>query len=166
MIKAVLRPIRFGWHFFWDVTRFLCFEGRWSHSRMHGDVIEAVLNYVDPEVASLVRRQLRHTYFLDTAPRGLINVFWFYEKDRLPHIEDQSYFDRLFKVEIFVGNRRHISMVTFFEGRIFSVEFKKPRGFFKGEKYRIGKVTDGKPSDTYTRVIDRAEHGKETEGNP
>ena len=38
--------------------------------------------------------------------------------------------------------------------------------FFVGKDIKIGSVTRGEPKDTFAAVIDRAEHGRETDENP
>ncbi len=97
---------------------------------------------------------------------GRINVFFFYDEDALPLLPRPDFDDRLYQVELFVERRKYRAHVNFYEGRIHSVELKKPRSFFEGKDYVIGEVSEGKPSQSYTGVIDRAAHGKETDNNP
>lgn len=95
---------------------------------------------------------------------GRINAFYFREK--VPLIDDPGYSDKLFKVELFIEGKKHTAHVTFYKGRIFSVELKIPRKLYKDKEYRVGAVTEGRPKDTFTAVIDRAAHGMETDINP
>ncbi len=149
-----------------DILGFLFREGRWSADQMHLDLIEAVLKKIDPDLARLVESQLRYKYFFDWMSKGKINVFRFYNQGQLPLITESDFADKLYKVELFIENKKHVALVTFYKGRIFSVELKKPRRFFNGKIYLVGEVREGKSNETYTSVIDRAAHGKETEINP
>jgi hypothetical protein len=97
---------------------------------------------------------------------GRINVFFFFDVGGLPLISDTAFEDRLFKVSIFIGDQKYMAHVSFYKRRIHCIELKKPRRFFKGMIYRVGTVMEGKPSDSFTGVIDRAEHSKETDDNP
>ena len=148
-----------------DVPRYIFCEGQWSIDRIHADIIEAVLLHLDSGDSECIRAQINHRYFFSWMSSGRINVFFFYRRDQLPLIPGLEFMDCLFKVQLKVDNRRYCAHVTFYKGRIFSVEFKKPRKFFLGKEYSIGAVTRGEPKDTFTRIIDRAEHGHETDDN-
>lgn len=133
---------------------------------MHLAIIDVVLQQLPNEIAEIVRTQLSHRYSYSWMSDGRINVFFFYDEGGLPLISDPEFEDRLFKVDLVVDARRYVAQVAFIHGRIHRVELKKPRKFFLGKEYRIGAVKAGKPSDSFTGVIDRAAHGKETEFNP
>ncbi len=154
------------WNFFWDSLRILTKEGARTADPMHFTLIDAVLQKLDSDSAKNLRKQLKHRYYFSWMSDGRINVFRFYDQHRLPLISDTSFADKLYKVELFVENKKHIALVTFYERRIYSIEFKKPRKFFKGKPYRVGSVMEGKPKESYTAAIDRAAHGKEMEINP
>lgn len=163
MIKSA---IKFSWAYFWDAWRFIEREGRWQADSMHLDIIEAVLDSLGAGSADLVRQQLSHRYFFSWMSDGRINVFFFYDEEALPLLPRPDFDDRLYRVELFVEGKKQWAQVAFFQCRIHRIELKKSRGFFKGKAYKIGEVSEGKSTDTYTRVIDRAAHGKETENNP
>jgi hypothetical protein len=165
VVSELVREIRFAWEYLMDVLRFLCREGCWSIDKIHADIIQAVLLCFEPNLAQCVRAQLEHRYFLSWMSSGRINVFFFYRPGCLPLLPCPEFTDYLFKVQLKIDGRRYRAQVTFYEGRIFSVEFKKPRKFFLGKEYSIGEVTRGEPKDTFTRTIDRAEHGHETDDN-
>lgn len=114
----------------------------------------------------MARAQLEQRYFFSWMSDGRINVFFFYDEDGLPTIRDPAFEDRLYKVELFVDGRKQWANVSFFEGRVHCVELKKPRKHFKGKRYTVGAVKESEPSESFTGVIDRAIHGKETETNP
>lgn len=158
--------LRRAWRYFFDGWRFVEGAGRWSADPIHMDLIETVLATLPIGIAATVRQQLEQRYFFSWMSDGRINVFFFYDERGLPLINDSSFDDRLFKVDLLVDGRRHKAQVGFYKGRIHRVELKKPRSFFKDKSYRLGAVAEGKPTDSFTRAIDRADHGKETDINP
>jgi hypothetical protein len=97
---------------------------------------------------------------------GRINRIFFSRPDLLPVINDPSFADKLFRVELLIGGKKHLAHVTFYEGRIFSVELKEPRKSYKDKQFRIGVVSEGKTKDSFAEVVDRAAHGRNTEINP
>lgn len=97
---------------------------------------------------------------------GRINVFYFYDVKKIPLIADPEFANKLYRIELFIDGKRHVAQVTFYMGRIFSVELKIPRKSYKDKEYRVGVVTEGQPKDSFTKVIDRAAHGRATETNP
>ena len=133
---------------------------------MHLDIIEAVLSNLPTNIAEIVRAQLDCRYFFSWMMDGRVNVFFFYDKRELLLIEDPAFEDHLFKVEILVEGRKHVAHVSFFERRIHCVELKKPRSFFIGKSYVVLTVKEGKPTESYTNIIDRVEHGKKAEFKP
>lgn len=159
-----LEPIKLAWWYF----SYAFYFGYGSHKadQMHLDIIDAVLSELPAEVAETVRAQLAQRYFLSWMSDGRINVFFFFDEGGLPLLSSNAFQDRLFKVQVFVEEQKLMAHVSFYKGRIHCVELKKPRRFFKGKKFRVGSVKEGKPADSFTGVIDRAEHGKETDYNP
>ena len=159
-----IEPLRLAW---WYISHAL-FLGAGDHKadQMHLDIVEAVLGALDVDHANTVREQLVKRYFFSWMSDGRVNVFFFYDENGLKLIKDESFEDRLFKVELFVDGRRYVAQVGFYKGRIHRVELKKPRSFFRDKAYRVGAVTEGDPSKSYAAAIDRAEHGRETEINP
>ncbi len=162
----LMTALKFSWHYFWDAWRFAEREGRWRADPVHLDLIEAVLDHLGSDIATVTREQLSRRYFFSWMSDGRINVFFFYDEDSLSLLPRPDFDDRLYQVELFVEKRKYRAHVNFYEGRIHSVELKKPRSFFKGKDYAIGEVSEGKPSQSFTGVIDRAAHGKETDNNP
>lgn len=147
----------------------LCYlwgEGDWKLRPLHQQVIEALVAYLDAEKGSKIKLQLEQQYFMQFIPEGRINTFFFRKLPNHLLILDPAFQDCLFKIEVFVDGRKHYAQVTFAKGRIWSIEFKKPHKFFKGKNVRVGLVKHGKSKDTFTTVIDRAAHGRETDENP
>jgi hypothetical protein len=162
LISTIFVPLR-------ALNRMDCYlwgKGDWKLRTLHQAVIDKLLTFLDAEKSSKIRTQLEQKYFMQFIPDGRINTFFF---DNLPNnllIDDSAFQDCLFKVEVFVDGRKQHAHVTFVKGRIFSVEFKKPHKFFVGKYIKIGSVSPGRPNDTFTAIIDRAAHGRETEENP
>ena len=162
----VLTPIRKSWITFCDILTYLSGEGDWKLRPLHQAVIDRLLTYLDAATSSKIRSQLDQNYFMQFMPDGRINTFFF---NNLPDhllITDPTFQHCLFKVEIIADGRKQHGQVIFYGGRIFSVEFKKPHKFFADKDIKIGAVISGKSKDTFTAVLDRAEHGRETGHNP
>lgn len=154
------------WTYFWDTWHFLERAGRWSLDPIHQDVLEAVLNTFPEVIAQEVRRQLEYRYFLSWMSEGRVNVLFFYNENEIPLISVGEYCNRLYKVDIIVEGIWQKVNIVFTRGRIHRIEFMKPSSYFKGKNYCVGAVSIGKSSNSFTRIIDRGEHGKETEINP
>ena len=159
-------PITLLWATFCDILSYLWREGDWRLRPLHQAVINRLLTCLDSSTSSKIRSQLEQKYFMQFIPEGRINTFFFKNLSDDLLISDPAFQDCLFKVEVFADGRKQRAQVTFYKGRIFSVEFKKPHKFFVGKDIKIGSVTLGKPKDTFTAVIDRAAHGQETDNNP
>jgi hypothetical protein len=112
----------------------------------------------------VLRSQLNQKYFVERVPAGRINVFRFYQDQSERQIEDPAFSDMLLNVRITVDGREQTAHVTFRKGCIFSLEFKKPGDFYDGKSLTVLDVKPGTPSQTYTRAIDRMEHGADDNG--
>ncbi len=143
----------------WDFLHFLSGDGSWRLRPLEEDVIEAVINELSPSIATLVRRQLEQAFFIERIPAGRINVLRFYRVDDSVRIRETDFSDKLFKVRLIVEGHSETAHVTFYEGHIFSIEFKNPSRFYVGKKVEIRSVAGGAPENSYTREIDEAEHG-------
>jgi hypothetical protein len=152
---------------FSHVEIFLFGQGSWSLKNHEKIVLDAALNALEPNIRSIMEKQLSQDYFVDRiSPGKRIVTFRFYEKDKSLIINDKEYSDLLLKVEIIIDGKKQTAHATFYNGYIYGLEFKKPYKFYKDKEINVGGVKIGKSGDTYTRVIDRAEHGKETDYNP
>jgi hypothetical protein len=98
-------------------------------------------------------------------PRRIASVLRFYEPDSRFALAQPEFLDRLAKVQMEIDGHRQNAHVTFYKGYIFAVEFKKTRRFYAGKHIVIGGVSPGKPGDSYTRSIDRLEHGRDDEAS-
>ena len=144
---------------FLHLLHYLSGEGTWQLRPLEKLVIDAVINELSPPTAGLVRRQLEQPLFIERIPAGRINVLRYYRLDESLRISEADFSDKLFKVRIAVDGNGQTAHVTFYEGYIFSVEFKNPSRFYVGKKIELRGVATGAPGHSYTREIDEAEHG-------
>jgi len=114
---------------------------------------------LDERARKLVGQQLAQRYFIERS-NNRINRFSFYDPNDDLRVPDEAFSDLLIKVKFRVDGRRQTAHVTFYKGNLFSIEFKKPGKFYLGKNLEIGDVEIGKPSQSFTRAIDRLEHGK------
>jgi hypothetical protein len=159
-------PITRLWEAFCDILTYLEGAGGWKLRSLHQAVIDRVVSFCDPATSSKIILQLEQKYFVQFMPKGQISTFFF---KRLPEellIPDPKFLNCLFKVELIVDGRKQHANVIFVKGRILSIEFKKPYEFYMGKDVKIGEVAEGQPKDSFTAIIDRAEHGRETDENP
>lgn len=148
-------------HRLWDFLHYLCCDGSWTLFEHEKALISAVLDYLDEPFASLVKSQLEKSYFIERM-NGRICVFRFYAgyiKDHQHRIKDAAFEDLLLKVSVNVDGKKETMHVTFYEGYLFSMEFKQPSGSYRNKSVQIQQVKLGKSKETYTIEIDREEHG-------
>jgi hypothetical protein len=126
-------------------------------------LLNAFLPTLNAEIHSIIEQQLSKPYKISFFNDGRISPFYFKNPKLTPEllIPDPAFSDRLYKVEMFVDGLKQHAHVTFFEGRIFSIEFKKPFSFYKGKDIRFGVVTLGNSKGSFTESMDRHEHGKD-----
>jgi hypothetical protein len=162
LFRQALRPFKHCLH----LIGYLEGAGGWSFTPLQQAMVEAVLDTLDPHVARTVEEQLRHRFWRDDHNEGRVNPIFFYDPEDVPKITDPIFEDCLFRVRLRVDDIRQVAHVTFYRRRIFSVEFKKPKEFFEGKAIEIEGVELGRTSDTITRTINRAEHGRKADANP
>lgn len=121
-----------------------------------------IIDSLPVDKREMVQRQLAQSFFVERMSQGRINVLRYYEGDSNLAISDADFADCLFKVRLELDGAGQTAHVTFCKGWLFSVEFKKPGRFFAREQISIREVARGRPRDSYTRVIDRSEHGATT----
>jgi hypothetical protein len=121
--------------------------------------VDAVIRDLPIEMGRLVLAQLGRSYFVERSS-NCISVLRFYERDIRLAIAEAGFQDLLMKVQVEIDGRGQIAHVTFYKGYILTVEFKRPRQFYAGKHITICGVSQGKPKDSYTRSVDRLEHGR------
>lgn len=134
-------------------------EGDWKLHLHEQAVVDAVLGQLPTATRTLVLAQLEQDFFVERSSNR-ISILRFYEPDRRLILAEPGFEDRLVKVQMEIDGRKQNAHVTFYKGYIFAVEFKKPRRFYAGKHIAICGVSPGKPGDSFTRSIDRLEHGR------
>jgi hypothetical protein len=155
MANALVRRI-------FDGVLFLTREGSWRLSPLELQIIEASVRLLAPDSQDRVRRQLEQPLFVErTSDR--VSVIRFYNENAQLRLESSEWQDAAINVHIRVGGANQIAQVTIYKGCLFTVELKKPRRFYRNETVDISDVRLGSANRTYTRIIDRAEHGHEND---
>ena len=67
----------------------------------------------------------------------------------------------LIKLNISIGGETSLANVTFYEGVLFSIEFKLASKAFRNRVMTVNEVNAGLPNQSLTTEIDREEHGAE-----
>lgn len=143
------------------LVKFLGREGSWALLPHEQSVLNAGLAYLDESPRELSQRQLEQSWFMDRMTNGHINVFRFYEPDTALIIAEPAFADKYIRVNGVVNGKRQKALLSYYKGYIYSIEFKKPTKFYVGKEFKVVSVEDADPKETYTRVIDRATHGRE-----
>ncbi len=134
-------------------------SGSWSVTELERSLIDQVEAKLEPSTRTLLHRQLAEEYLVDRTNDRISSIYFY----RLPEallIPDPDFQDLLFKVRMKVDGRTQTNRVTFYRGRIFGVELRKPRKDYADAEIEVLDVTRGEPKNTLTSVIDRAAHGK------
>ncbi|MHA7820427.1 MAG: hypothetical protein ACX930_12340 [Erythrobacter sp.] len=154
-------PISRAWRYFWHVLGAATGDGSLKLAPTHHALVDALLVQLEPNLAKTVRRQLDEPFYIQYM--GRISVIFFNDFN-LPlelRIQDADFLDRLFRIEMFVDDRKRWANVTFFNGRIHSLELRKPLKYYRDKSVRFGAAKLGKPTQSMTYAIDRQEHGRE-----
>lgn len=146
----------------WNLLYFVSCDGSWKLRPHESKVLESAIAYLTDDAKTLVAEQLRHKYFIERTNKR-INIFRYYAPKDVPRILDPEFLDLLLRVQIVIDGRKEFAHVTFHDGYLFSIEFKKPGRSYAANELAIANVVRGKPSQTYTRAIDRLEHGRDSE---
>ena len=144
-----------------DLRRYVFHGGSKKLRPIQQQLLNVFVPTLEPNIQLVVERQLKESFYMQFWHGGRISPFFFRDPKLPPELRlpDPAFADRLYKIEMFVDGRKQHAHVTFYQGRIFSLEFKKPFKFYKGKDVRFGAVTLGKPKQTLTNAIDRREHG-------
>jgi hypothetical protein len=144
------------------LLHFLSGDGTWRMTALETKCVDAAMSHLPEAVRDLVRAQLRQPFFVERIPAGRINVFRFYSPDPGLRIPDPAFLDSLVNVRLVVDGKPQVAHVTFYKGYVFSVELKKPAKYYVGKTVIVVEVTTGRSGESsYTRALDRAEHGRD-----
>ena len=135
-------------------------EGGWRLRPHERAMIEAVAAHLGGAADIAIRAQLAEDVFVErTNPR--VNVLRFYALPEALRLDGEAFEDALFKVRIEADGTVETGRVTVYQGRVFSVETRRPGKAFRGAGAKVLSVTHGRPSDTLTGALDRLEHGRQ-----
>ncbi|MEL6370286.1 MAG: hypothetical protein AAFR03_06170 [Pseudomonadota bacterium] len=148
------------------LLHYICGDGSWRLLGHEEAMVNACIESLPDSAAQSVKRQLKSGFFVERIPDGRVNRIFPRRKDRAMAIELPGFEDCLYKVRFETDGEKMTGHVTFYDGFIYSVEFKKPKKYFKNKAINILRVSKGRSKDSVAEILDRAEHGRETETNP
>lgn len=140
------------------LDHFIFGTGSWSLRPHEKIVVSAVTGTLPEQVRQKCEAQLNARHFVERS-NARINVIRLGAPDEGLKIPDPEFEDALFKVRAKVGTKTETMNVTFYEGFLFSVETRRPGKSYVNQSISVLDVQKGKPKETLTRPIDRAEHG-------
>ncbi len=149
-------------HFMWDLLYIPFGEGTWRLRPHEWTVIEAAVDFLPEHAQALLRSQLSGITFVQRT-HSQISLPRFYTKPYCPDrraIEDSEYAAKIVDVQIDVEGVKQVAQVEFFQGRIDSVQFKRPAKFYAGKTVKATGVRFGKLGRAHAAAIDRLEHGR------
>jgi len=144
----------------WDFSLFITGEGSWRLRPIEVVMLDAVKKNLGHNISSLLETQLHQKFFIQRMNNSRVNTVIFYNKNEAYKIKDDQFQDLLLKVELIINKKKQHAHVTFFEGYISTIEFKKPKSFYHGKTIEVGDVKLGKSDMSHASAIDRTEHGK------
>jgi hypothetical protein len=146
----------------WDFVYLISGSGSWRLRPHEQLVVDAAIEDLPADIRKTVRAQLEQAFFVErTSDR--IYVLRFYETRDELRIADPAFERRLVKIQLEFDGRTQNAHVTFHRGYLFSIEFEKPAKFYRRKKITVCGVRPGEPGESYTKAIDRLEHGRSEE---
>ncbi|WP_377191726.1 hypothetical protein [Ruegeria meonggei] len=141
-----------------EVIYYLSGEGSWKLLAHEKLILMAAIENLVPDERELLRQQLHQDFFVERT-NNRISVLRFYEAHEDLRVQGTDFEDRWIRVHMLVNGKKQICNVNVYRGLVFSVETRSPRKTYKGTEIRVVKVVDGNGADSFTRAIDRQEHG-------
>ncbi len=141
-----------------EVVYYLSGEGSWKLLAHEQQILMAAIENLVPDEREVLHQQLHQDFFVERTNK-MISVLRFYEEHEDLRVQGLDFEDRWLRVHILVNGKKQISNVNIYRGLVFSVETRSPRKAYKGTEIRVVKVVDGNGADSFTRAIDRQEHG-------
>jgi hypothetical protein len=149
----------------WDALHYLSGNGSWTLSEHERLIVNAAIRHFPEDVQRLLEAQLHQRYFVERMSQGRFNVLRLYDDNSELRIQDPRFGDMLVVVRLSVDGNERDAHVVFLRGHLFSVEFRDKSSFYANRSVEVRDVKVGSPKQTYTRAIDRLEHGKD-DGSP
>ncbi len=156
-----MKLVRSILNFLWDLLYFCSGEGTWRLRAHEIIVLEGTLASLPNDSQNLLRAKLNQVIFVQRSHKQ-ISLPRFYSS---PYVPDQSSVvsgdlsNGLLSVQLDVEGQKQSAHVEFFQGRVWSVQFKNPSKFYAGKVVNVLGVKAGNPRFMHAAAIDRAEHG-------
>jgi hypothetical protein len=148
----------------WYLLYFVSGDGSWKLRSHERAVLDAAIAHLTSDAKKIVAEQLRQRYFIERTNKR-INLFRYYATRDVLRIPDPEFSDLLLRVQILVEAKKEFAHVIFYKGHLFSIEFKNLGRSYAHKELVVVDVVRGKTSQTYTRAIDRLEHGRDSESS-
>ncbi len=150
-------------HFLSDLLYFLSGVGSWSLRPHERAVIEAVIDTLPEHSQVVFRSQLNGTIFVQRSHK---QISWprFYTA---PYLRDMRAIEvkenalKVVDVQLDVDGVKQVANVEFFEGRVDTIQFRRPAAYYVGKRLSVTGTQPGKSNRTHGAAIDRLEHGRE-----
>ena len=124
-----------------------------AHERI---VLEAAITALPDNIQKQLRAKFNTKLFVQRSHQQISRPRFY----SLP-LEVNELLPKLLSVEIDVGGKKESAHVEFFQGRIDSIQFKRPSRFYSGKVLRVVSVKVGNPKVSHAAAIDRREHGNQ-----
>ncbi len=154
LVRSLLR-------FLWDLLYFCSGEGTWRLRAHERAVLEAAFASLPNDSQISLPAKLNQIIFVQRSHKQ-ISLPRFYSS---PYVPDQSSVvsgdlsNGLLSVQLEVEGKKQSAHVEFFQGRVWSVQFKNPAKFYAGKVVNVLGVKPGNPRLLHAVAIDRSEHG-------
>ncbi|WP_299631298.1 hypothetical protein [uncultured Roseobacter sp.] len=123
-------------------------------------ILMSAFKVLPSEARELLHQQISRDFFVERTNKR-INVLRFYDAHSDLRINDPDFEDKWLRVHMRVNGKKEISNVNIYHGFIFSVETRSPKKMYTGAQIRIEKVDQEEADKSYTKSIDRLEHGRD-----
>lgn len=138
----------------------------WNHFRKLRYPTNLVINHFiancSAEDANRLKSQLAQPFYQQWWLKGRINPIFYYALNPETLLDGPDYQEGIFRVEMRVDDKKLWANIEFARGRLYSIQLPKPISFFKDKRIDLGDVAPGKQNQSYTRIIDRIEHGQDS----
>ena len=121
------------------------------------------INSRDQVTATKLNEQLAQPFVQHWWHKGRINPIFYYALDPDSLLDGAEFREGLFCVEMLVDGKKQRAKVTFYHGRIYSVQLPKPFDFYKDKSIILGKVTTKRANQSGERAVDRLEHWRDND---
>lgn len=157
-----MSAIKGVFNFLWDMLYFLTGEGSWMLRPHERIVLEAAITSFPDNVQKLIRTEMKQKMFIQRSNRQISRPRFYSTFYITNHkiIEDKEFSHKIVDIQICVDGEKQNAQVEFFEGRIDSIQFKKPGKFYVGKTIKVVGVKSGNVNLSHAAAIDRREHGR------